>query len=179
MKITPTERKEMNEPLTGNAAIEKARQLLPSFRTTMLVTRASGGSALHMRPMGLQGDLSHFGGTLWFFTDDRSPKVQEVERDPTVSLVFQSEQTSCYLQLDGTAAVVSDRSKMRELFTPITRTWFPDGLDDPHLTLLRIDVTGGAFWESPGGMLQVLAAYTKSVVTGTPGKGGRAGTINL
>lgn len=80
---------------------------------------------------------------------------------------------------DGTAVIVSDRGKMRELFTPITRTWFPEGLDDPHLTLLRIDVTNGAFWESPGGVLQVLAAFTKSVVTGTPGKGGRAGTLDL
>jgi general stress protein 26 len=179
MKTTPTGRQEMDEHLTGDAAIAKARQLLPGFRTAMLVTRASGATSLHMRPMGLQGDLSVFGGTLWFFTDDRSPKVQEIERDPTVSLVFQNDQASQYLQLDGTAAVVSDRGKMRELFTPITRTWFPGGLDDPHLTLLRIDVIGGAFWESPGGMLQVLAAFTKSVVTGAPGKGGRAGTIDF
>jgi general stress protein 26 len=179
MKITPTERKEMDEHLTGDAAITKARQLLPGFRTAMLVTRASGATALHMRPMGLQGDLSVFGGTLWFFTDDRSPKVQEITHDSTVSLVFQSDETRRYLQLDGTATVVSDRGKMRELFTPVTRTWFPDGLDDPHLTLLRIDVTGGAFWENPAGTLQVLAAFTKSVVTGTPGKSGRAGTIDL
>ena len=179
VKVTPTERNEMDEHLTGEAAIAKARQLLPGFRTAMLVTRAPGGATLHMRPMGLQGDLSVFGGTLWFFTDDRSPKVQEIERDPTVSLVFQSDETSRYLQLDGTASIVSDRGKMRELFTPIARTWFPDGVDDPHLTLLRIDVTAGAFWESPGGMLQVLAAFTKSVVTGAPGKGGRAGTIDL
>jgi len=179
MKITPTERKEMDEHLTGEAAIAKARELLPGFRTAMLVTRASGGAALHMRPMGLQGDLSVFGGTLWFFTDDRSPKVQEIQRDSTVSLVFQSEETSRYLQLDGTAAVVSDRGKMRELFTPVTRTWFPDGLDDPHLTLIRFDVDRGEFWDSPGGMLQVLAAFTSAVVTGAPAKGGEQGTLEL
>jgi general stress protein 26 len=179
MKSTPTERNEMDEHLAGDAAIAKARQLLPSFRAAMLVTKSTNGTALHMRPMGLQGDLSVFGGTLWFFTDDRSPKVREIERDPTVSLVFQSDETSRYLQLDGTAALVTDRGKMRELFTTGIRTWFPDGLDDPHLTLLRIDVTSGAFWESPGGVLQVLAAFTKSVVTGAPGKGGRAGTIDF
>jgi general stress protein 26 len=58
-------------------------------------------------------------------------------------------------------------------------TWFPEGLDDPHLILMRIDVTSGAFWESPGGMLQVLTAFTKSVVTGTPGRSSRAGTMDL
>jgi general stress protein 26 len=179
MKATPIERDEMDEHLSGDAAIAKARQLLPGFRTAMLVTRTANGTRLHMRPMGLQGDLSVFGGTLWFFTDDRSPKVDEVTNDPMVSLVFQSDEASRYLQLDGTATVVADRGKMRELFTPLTRTWFPDGLDDPHMTLLRIDVIGGTFWESPGGVLQVLAAFTKSVVTGAPGKGGRTGTIDL
>jgi general stress protein 26 len=179
MTTTPTERKEMDEHLTGEAAIAKARQLLPGFRTTMLVTKADEGTTLHMRPMALQGDLSNFGGTLWFFTDDRAPKVEEIHRHPTVSLVFQDDETSRYLQLNGTATLVSDRGKMRELFTTDSKTWFPGGLDDPHLTLLRIDVTGGAFWERPGGVLQSIAAFTKAVVTGTPGKSARAGTIDL
>jgi general stress protein 26 len=173
------ERTEMDQHLTGEDAITKARQLLPSFRATMLVTKAIDGSRLHMRPMGLQGDLSVFGGTLWFFTDQRSPKVLEIQKDPAVSLVFQSDETSRYLQLDGTASLVADRGKMRELFNPLVTTWFPEGLDDPHLILMRIDVTSGAFWESPGGMPQVLTAFTKSVVTGTPGRSSRAGTMDL
>ena len=179
MEITPTERNEMDEHLAGDAAIAKARELLPSFKTTMLVTKSLDGTDLHMRPMGMQGDPSVFGGTLWFFTDDRSHKVREIQREPGVTLVFQNDQDNRYLQLAGTAAVVSDRAKMRELYTPIVRTWFPEGLDDPHLTLIRFDATGGSFWDSPGGMLRGLAAFSKSVVTGTPGRSGRAGTMNL
>lgn len=179
MTTTPTDRNEMDEHLTGEAAVAKARQLLPLFHTAMLVTRTDQGAALHIRPMALQGDLALFGGTLWFFTDDRASKVQEIQRYPIVSLVFQDDETSRYLQLNGNATVVTDRSKMRELFTVDSKTWFPNGLDDPHLTLLRIDVTGGAFWERPGGILQSMAAFTKSVATGTPAKGGRAGTIDL
>jgi len=74
---------------------------------------------------------------------------------------------------------VTDRPKMRELFTPDVKAWFPDGVDDPHLVLIRIDVTNGTFWESPGGVVRVLASLTKSVVTGTPGKSSRSGTIDL
>jgi general stress protein 26 len=179
MEITATERNEMDEHLAGNSAIAKARELLTSFRTAMFVTTTLDGAELHMRPLAILGDSSVFGGTLWFFTDDRSRKVREIEREPRVSLVFQNDQDSRYLQLTGTAAVVPDRAKMRELYTVGVKTWFPDGLDDPHLTLIRFDASGGAFWDSPGGMLQVLAAFTKSVVTGTPGKSGRAGTMNL
>ncbi len=179
MKTTTHERDELDEHLTAAAAIAKARALLPSFHTAMLVTKGSDSGDLHMRPMELQGDLSTFGGTLWFFADDRSHKIAEIERDPRVYLSFQNEQQQRYLQLAGTASLVTDRSKMRELFTPDSRGWFPGGVDDPHLVLIRIDVTHGTFWESPGGVVHVLAALTKSVVTGTPGKSGRSGTIDL
>src|SRR5262245_15999088 len=179
MKPTAHERHEIDQHLAGDSAIVKARQLLPSFRTAMLVTRGSESGELHMRPRALQGDLSTFGGTLWFFTDDRSEKIREIEKEPRVSLVFQSDPDSRYLQLSGSASTVTDRAKMRELYTTSLRTWFPAGLEDPNLMLIRIDVTSGTFWETPGGIVQVLAAFTKSVVTGTPGKSGRAGTMDM
>jgi|SRR5687767_3040448 len=179
MKTTTHQRHELDEHLSGNVAIAKARALLPSFRTAMLVTKGTESGEIHMRPMGLQGDVSTFGGTLWFFADDRSDKIREIERDPRVYLSFQNEQEHRYLQLAGTATLVTDRSKMRELYSPDVKAWFPDGVDDPHLLLIRIDVTNGTFWESPGGVVHVLASLTKSVVTGTPGKSGRSGTIDL
>jgi|RhiMethySRZTD1v2_1073278.scaffolds.fasta_scaffold04059_14 general stress protein 26 len=179
MKTTAHERHEIDQHLAGDPAIVKARQLLPSFRTAMLVTKASESGELHMRPMALQGDLSTFGGTLWFFADDRSEKIREIEREPRVFLVFQNDLDSRYLQLAGTASAVTDRAKMRELYSPAIKAWFPGGLEDPHLMLIRIDVTNGTFWETPGGIVHVLAAFTKSVVTGTPSKNGRAGTMDL
>ena len=178
MKTTANERDEVDEHLAADAAIAKARALLPSFRTAMLITHGSGPGEVHMRPMGLQGDLLSFGGTLWFFADSRSHKVREIEREPRVHLAFQNEQDNRHLHLAGTASLVDDRAKMRELYTPTTKAWFPGGVDDPHLVLIRIDVTNGDFWESPGGIIHVLAVLTKSVVTGVPGKSGR-GTMDL
>jgi general stress protein 26 len=179
MKTSPSERHEIDQHLAGDAAIVKARKLLPSFRTAMLVTKGTEAGELHMRPMALQGNLSTFGGTLWFFADDRSDKIREIEREPRVFLVFQNEPESRYLQLSGSASAVTDRAKIRELYSPAAKAWFPGGLEDPHLMLIRIDVTNGTFWESPGGIVHVLAAFTKSVVTGKPGKSGHAGTIDL
>jgi len=116
---------------------------------------------------------------LWFFADDRSHKIEDIQREPRVFLSFQNEQEHRYLQLAGTASLITDRAKMRELFTPDVKAWFPGGVDDPHLVLIRIDVTNGTFWESPGGVVHVLAALTKSVVTGTPGKSSRSGSMDL
>jgi len=165
------------EPLVGPRAVEKVQALLKHFRSTMMVTQVN--NAVHSRPMGLQGHASDFNGTLWFFTDDRSRKSMEVGNDTPMWLVFQSDDHSAYMQLSGTATHVNDRGKMEQLYTPLLKTWFPKGLDEPHLTLIRFEARNGNFWDSPGGMLQVLAAFTKSVVTGTPGKGGESGELRL
>ena len=164
--------------LDGTAAVEKVRSLLAHFRSTMMVT-PSGDGSVHVRPMGLQGEPQAFDGVLWFFTDERSRKVREVEGTHRASLVFQSDDDSAYLHLQGRATEVHDRAKMAELYTPMLKTWFPDGLDDPHITLLRFDADEGHYWDSPGGMLQVLGAFVKSVATGSPGQGGESGRVEL
>ncbi len=179
MTLPTGERIEKDEHLTGDEAIAKVRKLLQNFRAAFFVTGLSRRTHPHARPLALQGDLSVFGGTLWFFADQRSPKIHELSADPTVSLFFQSDADSCYMQLDGSAAVVQDRPKMRELYTPALKTWFPEGLGDPNLTLVRFDAVSGSYWESPGGVLQALTAFAESVVSGTPGKSGHAGTLSL
>lgn len=162
----------------GDDAVKKVRSLLDGFRCTMMVTVAPNGD-VHARPMGLQADAPDFEGTLWFFTSERSRKAHEVSEGAKVSLVFQNDDQSRYLQLNGEATVVRDQAKMRELYSPLLKTWFPDGLDDPDLTLIRFDAHEGCFWDSPGGFTQVLGAFVKSVVTGRPGTGGGVGRVDL
>ena len=129
--------------------------------------------------MGLPGEPEEFDGTLWFFADDRSRKVQDIRGGAATSLIFQSDDADTYLHLNGRADVTRDRQKMEQLFTPIIKTWFPEGLDDPHLTLIKFDAARGDFWDSKAGMLQVLAAFAKAVVTGKPGAGGNMGDVTL
>jgi len=163
--------------LAGDDALEKIRALLGEFRTAMLTTVEAG--IIRTRPMGVQGKAEDFAGTLWFFTDDRSHALQELEHGARSSLIFQSDAKNAYLQLEGRAAEVRDREKMQELYTPLLKTWFPEGLDDPHLTLIRFDADSGHFWDSPGGMFQVLGAFAKALVTHEPAQGGEKGDLEL
>ena len=83
-----------------------------------------------------------------------------------------------YLHLTGVATVIRDLPKMRELYSPTLKTWFPGGLEDPYLTLIRFEANGGAYWDSPGGMLQSLAAFGVAR-DGRPVKTGEAGDLQL
>jgi len=166
-----------SQHLSGEEALTKVRGLLKNFRSAMMVTLVNGH--IHSRPMGIQGDPSKFDGVLWFFSDRESRKIEEIKADPEMSLILQSDGDSAYLHLFGKASVSDDLGKKNELFTPLAKTWFPEGVNDPRLTLIRFEAERGDFWDSPGGMLQVLAAFTKAMVTGTRGQGGEMGEVRL
>jgi hypothetical protein len=55
-----------------------------------------------------------------------------------------------HVSLSGRATLVRDAAKASELWSPLYREWFPKGLEDPELALLRIEVTRAEYWDSPG-----------------------------
>lgn len=150
------------EQLTGDEALEKVRELLKSFQIAMMLTVS--GEAVSAPPLGVVGGGDDFTGTLWFITDKRSGKVGAIQSGAQTSLIFQNEK---------------DGARLAELYTPVQRTWFPDGLDDPNMTLVRFDADKGNYWDKHDSMLRLLAAFTKAAVTGAPGKSGNAGIANL
>jgi general stress protein 26 len=166
------------EELSGDEAIGKVRALLPRFKTAMLVTIASDGG-LHARPLAPAGEAEAFVGTLWFFVDDRSLKAHESAGGATVAVLFQNDEDNVYLHLRGTSKVARDLSKMQELYSPVLKTWFPKGLDDPHLVLITVEAESGVYWEVPGGRLRAAAALAASFVTGTPTRSTDAGNLDF
>jgi len=111
---------------------------IEGIRFAMLTTIGPDGS-LAGRPMTtVQKD---FDGTLWFFTSASSPGAQEVAARAAVGLQYVEPKDDVYVSLSGDARLERDRSRMEALWSPMIQAWFPKGLDDPDLTLLRVDVT--------------------------------------
>jgi general stress protein 26 len=165
------------ETLTGDAALAKIRELLKDLPIAFMVTVSA--DEVTGRPIGVVGDHAAFDGTLWFITDKRSRKVAAIDAGATTTLLFQNDNVGNYLQLIGRAAVVDDRAKLEELYTTLQRTWFPKGLEDPDITLVRFDAAAANYWDSHDSYVRLAMAFVKSVVTGTPGKSGNAGVASL
>jgi general stress protein 26 len=159
--------------LSGAAAVDKIRTLLKEFPIAFMITVLNGD--VRARPIGIVGDHAAFDGSLWFITDRRSAKVSAIASGAVTSLVFQDDDRGTYLHMTGHASVVEDVAKLRELYTPVQRTWFPDGLDDPNMTLLRFDLQEAHYWEGHQSIARLIVAFAKSAVTGQPGKSGDVG----
>ena len=90
-------------------------------------------------------------GNLWFLSACDSHKNDELARDPSVRLFFQGSQHSNFLQLNARATVSIDKSKIKELWEPILKTWFTEGLDDPRITVIKVTPTDGYYWDTKHG----------------------------
>ncbi|CAA9442866.1 MAG: General stress protein [uncultured Phycisphaerae bacterium] len=143
--------------------VQKLAKLINGIKYAMLTTAMPDGT-LRSRPMATQ--QAEFDGTLWFFTHDNTGKVDEIRADQHVNLGYSDPSGNRYVSVSGRATVLRDRRKAEELWTEIHRAWFPDGLDDPTLALLRVDVTDAEYWDGPSTKVAQLAGFVKAVVTG-------------
>ena len=155
------------------APFAKFRDLTAGIHVAMLTTRRADG-LLHSRPMGTREIDAD--GALWFFTADDSGKVQEIYHDQMVNVSYLNPGDQIYVSVAGKATISRDRAKMRELWTPVLKAWFSEGVEDPSLALIRVDIQAIDYWEGPGKIVTLLK-FTKSALTGNPSNIGEHGKI--
>jgi len=152
--------------MSGNTdrteAINKLGELIKDVSVAMLTTALPDGT-LRSRPM--QTQQTEFDGDLWFFTGASSPKAHEIEDDQHVNLSYAAPDDNRYVSVSGRATVVRDREKAEELWKPMYKAWFPEGLDDPDLSLLKIEVEQAEYWDTSSNTLVHLVGFAKAVAT--------------
>jgi general stress protein 26 len=109
-------------------------------------------------------------GALWFFTSSESSKTDEILHQRQVNLAYASIEKQCYVSVSGRAHIVRDRAKTRELWKPAVKIWFPHGVEDPTLVLLRVDVVAAEYWDSPSSKMVQLYGMAKLALTGKTSK---------
>ena len=155
---------------------EKVMDLINEVEYAQMVTHGPGGM-MHSRPMVATqaGD----DGMIWFMTRDGSRKVEELEADPRVLLVYSDGDEQNYVSLAGHAEVVRDRGKIVEQWSEPLRTWFPKGVDDPAIALLCVKPSVAEYWDAPSSTFVHVYGYLKSTLTGEPPRPGDIGHVDM
>lgn len=148
--------------LTREKAIEKIRELLEDMKICMLTSIRADGS-LHSRPMAMQ--KIEFDGDLWFFTARDTEKTAEINAKRLVNVSARSDNKASFASVSGQGYIVEDKGKASELWNPMYKAWFPGGLDDPQLTLLRVEAETAEYWDTPGGVATYLLNLVKNLTT--------------
>ena len=153
--------------------IQKIDDLIGDIKVAMLVTKGSQGE-LHSRPMATQKIDDE--GNLWFFISISSLKSIEVSQEKHVNLIYTK--PDCYASVVGTATITQDPEKMRSLWHPMFKAWFPLGLEDEELALLKVKIDYVEYWKTPGGASTKLVDFAKSMVMGDTKNMGEHGVLH-
>jgi general stress protein 26 len=160
---------------TKQEKIQKVNDLIKGIKIAMLTTVNKSDGSLHGRPMSTQ--QVEFDGDLWFFTQANSPKAAEIAKDQQVNVAYAGDHR--WVSVSGTAQILEDKAKMQELWNPIYKVWFPDGLEDPNLRLLKVTVNKAEYWDTPGGTLQTIIGFAEGLLNHDSSKMGENETITL
>jgi len=140
--------------------VDRAWELMKKIGFAMLVTR--DGEKLRARPMSAY--LERDENTIYFLTDARRHKDDEIARNPGVNLSFADASSQKYVWLTGTAMVSNDRAKIKELFSTPAKAWW-ESAEDPNIRVLKITPDDAEFWDSPG----TIISYVKMAAAAATG----------
>lgn len=138
-----------HEDLNGPDSVAKVRDLVNRSEICFFATAAPVEGSSGARPMSAQQVDDD--GNLWFLSAEDSHMNQEIARDAAVKLYFQVSAHSGFLFLNGTVTISRDKEKIRELWEPLVKNWFTEGVDDPRITVLRFTPIDGYYWDTKHG----------------------------
>ncbi|HZT77007.1 MAG TPA: pyridoxamine 5'-phosphate oxidase family protein [Vicinamibacterales bacterium] len=167
----------MSDHASARARANADLQRLVDGIPVAMVTTVAADGALHGRPMlleRLQPD-----GRLTFLTHLSSTKTGDVQRDRRVNVAFVSDKGDRYVSIAGTAAVVHDEARMRELWNPTYRAWFPHGPDDHDSAIFTVTIDRVDYWDVPRSRMVRLWGVVKALATGEVVESGEHATITF
>lgn len=135
--------------LKAQDAVKKIKELVKASPTCFFCTAVPIGESSAARPMNVRQVDEE--GNFWFLSASDSHQNKEIAMDPTVKLYFQGSSYSDFLQIIGTATLSTDKAKIKELWEPILKTWFTEGVDDPRITVIKVAPFEGYYWDNKHG----------------------------
>ncbi len=153
-----------NTPIENrDEGIKKIEEFIHDIDFTMMTTIDEEGE-LQSRPMSTQ--KTEFDGNVYFFTFEDTDKIRHIRKNPRVNLAYSAPDDQIYLSLKGKGAESKDRAKMEELWSPELKAWFPEGLETPGITLIKVQVESAEYWDASSSMIAHAIGFAKAVITG-------------
>jgi general stress protein 26 len=143
--------------------IDRVWDIIEKVGVAMLTTQFPAG--LRARPVEARPDRD--AGIIWFLTDLRSGKDEEVAAAPDVGLVFIDAGDKAYLSITGRAEILRDTAKAAEIWKHTDQVWWPGGPGDPTLRLLRVEPRTAELWDGPASSIVAAFEFAKAKFTGT------------
>jgi general stress protein 26 len=141
--------------------IDRVWDVIDKAGVCMLTTHSAHG--LRARPMEARPDRER--RVIWFLTDRRGLKDDEIDVNREVCLSFVYLEEKVYLSITGRAFVASDPQRARALWNDEQQAWWR-GPDDPNLLVIRVEPKQAEMWDGPATSAVAAFEFAKARLTG-------------
>ena len=149
---------------TKSSPFDHVWEIAEKIHTCMLTTLSA--DRMRSRPMHTMADRE--AGCLWFITDQRGAKDEEIKAAPDVCLAFADTGSNTYLSITGHAEMLRDFAKTKELWSTEAQAWWPKGPSDPDVRLLRVIPENAEYWDTRGNSITVAVKLAAARLSGDP-----------
>ena len=136
--------------------------LLEQTGAGMLTTRFDEG--LRARPLEARPDRG--AGIIYFITDVRGLKDDEIENDPRVCFTLSNAHDKAYLSITAHASVLRDALLAAKYWKKTDDVWWPGGPEDKYVRVLKLEPLRAELWDGPASSLVAAFEFAKARATG-------------
>ncbi len=154
------------EPQTQLSEAEAVRAFWDHLKDRSTVMLGVNATDQHTQPMTTFSEPST--EEIWFFTRSDTDMVREIANNNELRLVYASKDQDLQADIIGTVEIKRDQGRIDRYWNPMVAAWYPEGKDDPHLTLLCFTPHKGQVWVSKQGLVRLIFQVAKANITKTP-----------
>jgi len=103
--------------------------------------------------------------------------VAHIVGNPYVNVSLTSSDT--WISISGTARIVDNIAKAKQLWNGFVEAWLPQGPEDPSVVLIAVTGETGEYWDTPGGRIATAISFAKAKLTGQRYDGGENETVQF
>jgi general stress protein 26 len=146
----------------NEAELDRVWEIVEDVAICMVTTHAGG----KMRSRPMHAILERDEGAIYFVTDTRGAKDDEIAAAPDVCLAFADIGDNTYLSITGRAEMIRDPDKAEELWSSEAQAWWPRGPQDPSVRVLRVVPEQAEYWDTRGNSIVIALKMMAARMTG-------------
>jgi general stress protein 26 len=148
------------EPSTPDQARERLWDEIKKIRYGML---GLVGSLEHYQPMSAfcEPDTND----IWFFTRTDTELAKHCNSGARAMFIVQSKDQAFHACVGGELQQQHDGARIQLYWNPIVAAWYPDGKDDPLLTMLKFRARDAQVWLSETNPVKFFWEIAKANIT--------------
>jgi general stress protein 26 len=158
-------------------AVAKLKELAKNIDICLFCTHLTTSNGSTARPMSTQEVDDQ--GNIYFFSATDSDKNMEIEDDNHVQLFYSDPSKNSFMVVNGTANAFYDRQKIEEMWSPLVKTWFQEGKDDPNISIIVVQPDSAYYWDTTGNRMINFFKMIASAISGKTLVDAEEGTLKV